>query len=256
MKTVSKAGELRAQLRREVGVRGRLAHLLRVARVLGHYFRLQKRIGAAGLEALRERYRPLLTGGSSALEKGKYLRLGGYLRRDLGRAVELGLHRKRPMSVLDLGSGPGYFLLVCEHFGHSAQGLDVAPEVDEPRDLRLMHEFYSDMIDLLGVQRTYWTIRPFETLPELPGEPFDLVTANQASFHQEGLPAPWGVSEWRFFLENVWSKTTPEARLVMMLNPDVEAGALVRPEVRSLFESFDAEIEGWTVSLRRPVAVD
>lgn len=244
---------LSARLNREVGARGRVAHFLRVVRVLPHYFRVKRQIEAAGLEGIREKYGPLFTGESPALAKGKYLRLGGYLRRDLSRAVALGLHRSSPKKILDLGSGAGYFLLICENFGHYARGIDVPEENDEPRDDRLMHRFYSDMIELLGVGRTFWTIRPFEALPTLTSEPFDVVTAHQASFHRENLPSPWGVPEWEFFIDDIWSKTTPKGRLVMLLNPDLEAGSLVEPDVRSFLEASGARIEGWSVVLTRPV---
>ncbi len=237
------------QLGREVGIKGRAEHLVRVLRVLPHYFRLKSRIEAAGLDRIREKYRPLLTGESPALAKGKYLRLGGYLRRDLSRAVELGLHDGEPLKVLDLGSGAGYFLFVCEYFGHSALGIDVPARDDEPRDRQIMHRFYADMIDLLKLRRTFGTIRPFEALPSLEGEPFDLVTAHQVSFHWDNLPSPWGVSEWRFFLDDLRSKSTSNWRLAMTLNPDMETGLLVEPEVRRLFEEEGARIRGWSVTL-------
>lgn len=240
---------LRARLSRELGVRGRVTHLLRVLGVLPHYFRVKKLIERAGLEHIREQYEPLFTGESPALDKGKYLRLGGYLRRDLSRSVQLGLPRSRPQRILDLGSGAGYFLFICKYFGHHSRGLDVPEAADEPRADRIMHRFYADMISLLGVERTLWTIRPFEALPTLDGEPFDLVTAHQASFHREKLPSPWGVQEWKFFLGDISSKMAPDGRLVMMLNPDLEAGALVKADVRSFFEASGASIEGWSVTL-------
>jgi hypothetical protein len=55
----------------------------------------------------------------------KYLDITAEMRRALYNAYELGLHRPPPRTVLDLGTGCGYFPYVCNYFGHTAVAVDL-----------------------------------------------------------------------------------------------------------------------------------
>ena len=49
----------------------------------------------------------------------KYLDIKTWMKRALYNVYELGLHRARQKSILDLGTGCGYFPYVCNYFGHA-----------------------------------------------------------------------------------------------------------------------------------------
>jgi ribosomal protein L11 methylase PrmA len=84
---------------------------------------------------------------------------------NIRRAQELRLTvRKKPLTIFDLGSGGGYFLLVARHLGHSGLGLDL----EDPA-------MFGELFDLFDLQRIMWRIEPFHPLPDV-AQRFDLVT--------------------------------------------------------------------------------
>ena len=77
---------------------------------------------------------------------------------NVGRAQDLWLDRSVPLRILDLGSGPGYFLYVCQFLGHSGLGLDMG---DDP--------FFGAMTRYFNVPRVISRIDPWVPLPDLEG---------------------------------------------------------------------------------------
>src|SRR4249920_2891537 len=59
----------------------------------------------------------------------KFLDLDRWLEVNLARAEKLGLNEPRNLKVLDLGSGAGQFLFVCNSLGHEVIGVDL-PEAE------------------------------------------------------------------------------------------------------------------------------
>ena len=119
----------------------------------------------------------------------KYADVRRWLRLNIIRAQDLKLHRRGPKSVLDLGCGGGFFLYVCQQLGHSCLGLDID-----------VFPLFTQLLDLFGVERRIWTIRPFEPLPHL-GRKFDLITAFSIDFNRISKQDWWwGPKEWAFFL--------------------------------------------------------
>ena len=123
----------------------------------------------------------------------KYLQVDVFLRHSLRNIHELGLHRcPRPLRILDLGSGLGYFLFVCKEFGHDGLGLDLAHPL-----------LYADLFGLLGLQCLVWQIKPLKPLPEMAGRKYDLVTACAVNFHRRSDETTWNAAEWKFILEDL-----------------------------------------------------
>src|SRR6476661_1418687 len=83
------------------------------------------------------------------------------------RAQDLWLDRAPPLRILDLGSGAGYFLYVCNHFGHDVLGFDTDHE-----------PLFHATTELLGVRRVIGRIERLTPLPDLSGK-FDLVAAHR-----------------------------------------------------------------------------
>ena len=159
----------------------------------------------------------------------------------LGRAVdhvrELRLDRDPKLSILDIGSGAGYFLFVLKQLGHRVFGLDLS----EP-------EFYSELFALLGLERVIWRIEPFEPLPDV-GRRFDLVTAFAICFNGHGSGKVWDRKGWDFFLNDLQSRyLNPGARVFLALNPE-EYGHYT-PELRDFFLERGATIDRHRIWLR------
>ena len=113
---------------------------------------------------------------------------------NVGRAQNLWLDRSPPLRILDLGSGAGYFLYVCQFLGHSGAGLDLD---DDP--------FFGEMTKYFNVPRVIWRIDPGVPLPDL-GEKFDLVTGHRVS-PRNCAPVFWRKARAFFVRKPCWQPT-------------------------------------------------
>ena len=111
--------------------------------------------------------------GSSGNTGRKYLNVPVYLRENVTRGLMLGIDGSKNLRVLDLGCGPGYFLLVCRYLGHKAMGLDIET-----------NSLYNEFIDHFSIERIGHEILAYQDLPSIPGGLFDLITAFSIGFHQ------------------------------------------------------------------------
>jgi SAM-dependent methyltransferase len=161
----------------------------------------------------------------------KYANIVPWLRLNRERVQDLELHRSAPKHVLDLGCGGGFFLFILKSLGHSGLGLDTGQV-----------PLYAELLELFGVERIIWTIRPFEPLPNLATS-FDWITAFSVSFNTDRLTQRlWDVEEWDFFLRDLQRHLAPAGKIFLGLNPSF-SGDYYTPELRDLFVSRGAEIE-------------
>ncbi len=184
-----------------------LGRLLRDARLYGRsrrdLGRLLAGIDAQRLHDLQERY------GEACPPPGysKYLNVRKWLALSLYHAYRLGLDRSAPRTVLDIGTGCGYFPYVCGQFSHAAQALDLDTV-----------PMYNGMIDLLNVDRRIWRVNAHQPLPDL-GRRFDVVTAFMTCFNRHPDDRPWGQEEWIYFLRDVGhNQLAPGGRVLLSLN--------------------------------------
>jgi hypothetical protein len=134
------------------------------------------------------------------LKKGflKYLDPVRWVDQKFQYAHLLGLHNRRPMRILDIGTGPGHFLLIARFYGHDAIGTDLPSEErgeDHPS------RFYDALGDVYGTKRIPHQIRPYGDLSGLPGK-FQLVTAFSVAFSRMAKGNLWGVAHWQHFLRS------------------------------------------------------
>ena len=152
------------------------------------------------------------------------------------RVQDLWLDRAAPLRILDLGSGPGYFLYICRLFGHEGLGLDT----DE-------NPLFRGTTELFGVRRVIARIEPQTPLPEV-GEKFDLVTGHRVCFHRLGRGAngewkEWTTDDWKFFIRDVRTRfLTPDGRLFLEFNPRPDGSSFFTPELRACFLGEGARI--------------
>ena len=187
-----------------------------------------EQVNPAGLERIRARY--AVPGEKTHWPK--YLEASRWIRLNIRRAQELRLKlRPKPLRILDLGSGAGYFLLVAKYLGHSGTGLDIA----DP-------EMYTEMFELFGFQRVIWEINPYQRLPDL-GEKFDLVTAFSICFNGHKRADLWGPKEWDFFLDHLYSRILKSpGEIFLGMNPE-EDGSFYSQELREFFLKRGARID-------------
>jgi SAM-dependent methyltransferase len=161
-------------------------------------------------------------------EPPKYLEMVSWMNENLRRirALELDLGRRK--RVLDIGSGVGYFLYICNLLGHETVGIDL--------DEMLM---FNEMIELLGVERRVWRVEPFVALPDLGR--FDVVTGFQICFNGHRSDQLWAVAEWNFFLDDLSSRLNPGGRIWLEFNREID-GICFSAELEELFKSRGAEI--------------
>jgi SAM-dependent methyltransferase len=173
----------------------------------------------------------------------KYLDAPRWTRLNIRRAQDLRLaNLKRPLNILDLGSGAGYFLLVARYLGHTGTGLDLA---DPP--------MFGELFELFGFSRVIWEIKPFEPLPDFPQQ-FDLVTAFSVCFNGHKTPQLWTSREWEFFLGDLKKRILkPDGQVFLGLNPE-SRDVFYTPELKEFFLSTGATIDRakiWFKSLER-----
>ena len=160
----------------------------------------------------------------------KYLDLERWIDINIRRIREIELDLLRPKRILDLGCGAGYFLHIAQLLGHKGLGLDV--------DYLPM---FAEITRLLGVRRVISCIEPFTPLPDL-GAKFDLITAFMICFNNHKQANLWGVSEWKFFLDDLSKYLTPRGRVWLELNREYD-GTFYTPELKEFFQKRGANID-------------
>ncbi|MBV9489885.1 MAG: class I SAM-dependent methyltransferase [Verrucomicrobia bacterium] len=193
-------------------------------------------VDTAALARIRQKY---ATPGE-ATHWPKYVDAPRWLRLNVKRAQELRLiTRPRPLRILDLGSGGGYFLLVSRFLGHSGLGLDI----DDP-------PMYGEMFEAFGLQRVIWTIKAFEALPDL-GQRFDLVTAFSICFNEHKNPGVWGPEPWAFLLQDLKNRLLkPSGEIFLGMNPE-PGGIYYTPGLREFFLRKGARVDRAKVWFKR-----
>lgn len=198
---------MRPQTSAAMTVRNRrksLSHILAFLRAKLTVDRALNSVDPKQFNDFRQQYKDAEVAGGGY---SKYLNLRTWFSQKLSYVYFLGLHRSRPLKILDLGTGPGYFPYLCSLYGHQVQALDLDTV-----------PMYNDMCRFFKVNRTTWRINPFEPLPNL-GSKFDLVTAFMIKFNQHDLPDQWGIKEWEFMLDDLQkNQLNPGGRIFLDFN--------------------------------------
>lgn len=212
----------------------RVGHILADLRAELKVNSVLETIDADQLRACQERYKtPDLLAGS-----GKYLDVRPWMKRKLTYFYLLGLDRTKPLNILDLGTGTGYFPYVCTLNGHTVVTIDLDSD-----------PIYNDICQMLHIDRRTWRISKYEKLPDL-GLRFDLVTAFMISFNNGESPEKWGVGEWRFLLEDLaQNHLRKNGRTFFTFNKNSN-GTYHDDELRSFFLKSSASIFRNQVDMR------
>ncbi|HEV3029959.1 MAG TPA: methyltransferase domain-containing protein [Planctomycetota bacterium] len=142
--------------------------------------------------------------------------------RNAERVFTIGLHQSPGLRILDIGCGFGYFMYAAERFGHRTVGVD------------LPDPYLQEVTDLLGLKKVLHRIEPFQPLPELPGGPFDLITAFATCFDSAGFNGQWGVKEWQYFMKDLKRFMAPGCRMHFKFNQYTGGGSKSGIDCRSV----------------------
>lgn len=156
----------------------------------------------------------------------KYLDVERWLAVTARRIAALDL---KPRSrVLDIGTGCGYLPFVLALLGHECVATDCA---NRPA-------LFRDVTKILGVHVIEHDIEPLVPLPDFGS--FDVVTAFMVTFNGHQVK-PWGVPEWRCFLDSCRAP-----RIVLELNrepPPVDS--CYSPQLEMYFRSVGKITGHW-----------
>jgi SAM-dependent methyltransferase len=186
-----------------------------------------RKLELKGFERIRSKYE------NPGDKKGwpKYVDAAHRLELAIKQARSLQLDRRKPLRVLDIGSGAGYFLFVCKHLGHRVMGLDL----DWP-------PMYAEMFEMMEMPRRVWRIAPFQPLPDLGGR-FDFLTGFAVCFNSHGSDHVWGIKEWDFFLDDIETNVLSKSgEIYFELNP--ESWGYYTLELGEFFRRRGARVEG------------
>jgi len=213
-------------------------HLGRVALTRRFMFRLDPEeiiasIDPVQFQAIHDRYAVDDPGGSWR----KYLELDRWIRINLRRVEALELDWGRRKSVLDLGSGAGYFLHICRWLGHRTLGLDIETV-----------PMFGEMFRALGLQRVISRVEAFRPLPAFDRK-FDLITAFMICFNGHKSPALWGPREWAFFLDDAATRLNPGGRIRLGFNRERD-DSFYTEELRQFFLDRGGTVDEHRITLR------
>lgn len=158
----------------------------------------------------------------------KYIDLERWLPKYITIARLLELHRLVEKRILDIGSGCGWFSLLCKELGHEPLG------VDHPERSR----FYRECCELMRVPVIDHDIRPFTSLPA-PGK-FDAIVLLMSSFYIQHTY--WEIPAWRNFLRNLDELLEKDGVILVELN--MHYGTLYSVELYDVFAEYGYRIAG------------
>ncbi|MBV9529368.1 MAG: hypothetical protein JOZ79_13545 [Sphingomonas sp.] len=130
----------------------------------------------------------------------------------LRMALRVGLNRRDPIDILDIGTGPAHFPVVAEFYGHRVIGTDVPYKRTgelEPGNL------YEALGQLYKVSRIPLRIEQYVPLPDF-GRRFGMVTAFLAAFNVDSEGKPWTIDAWKFFLKDLHDNVLAEGGELFM----------------------------------------
>jgi len=148
----------------------------------------------------------------------KYLDPIIWFEHKLKLARKLGLHEGPRRRILDIGSGPGHFLLVARFYGHDAIGTDLpddgsTADTDNGAEIeRQRQSFFNAFGEVFRTSRIRHRVQSMQPLSMLP-RGFDLVTAFSANFDHS---PDWTADAWAFFLDELHRHVLTESGSVFM----------------------------------------
>lgn len=144
----------------------------------------------------------------------KYIDPSTWFESKIDQALRLGLDKRPPTDILDIGTGPAHFPVVAEFYGHHVIGTDLPYRATGKLE---RGHIYDALADIYKVKRIPLKIEAFAPLPPLDRR-YGLVTAFLAAFNMDADRQPWSIDAWKFFLTDLRDNVlTDDGELYMSL---------------------------------------
>lgn len=127
-------------------------------------------------------------------------------------ALQIGLDKREPMRILDIGTGPAHWPTVAQFYGHQVIGTELP--LRATGQLEDGH-LYDSLGDIYHVRRVPMMIKPLTPLPKFEHR-FDMVTAFLAAFNMDLQRNPWSIEMWDFFFTDLRRNVLTERGEVFM----------------------------------------
>jgi SAM-dependent methyltransferase len=171
----------------------------------------------ARIERLDQEMAPVLERNPTCA--AKYADYAFWIPFNVARVGALSLHTCTPLRILDIGCGPGYFLAAAQACGHQCYGIDAPTSTLSEVENRV----YSEMLAALACDRYVSPVLIERSVPmSLPHGDLDAITAFWICFNRHRQLDEWGVSEWRFFVDDAVSHLRIGGFLHLELNSHPE----------------------------------
>ena len=148
-----------------------------------------------------------------------------FIQHGLIRATQLNIHKKSELSILDLGTGAGYFPYICNFYGNYAECLDIEG-----------NEYYDQSTDALSLIKYHHEIVYSKKLPI--DKKYDLICAYMICFNGHKTKELWGIHEWSIFLKNVIEKNLKEEGKIFLSFNLEDDGQPFSKDLKKFFNSF------------------
>jgi hypothetical protein len=146
-----------------------------------------------------------------------------WLLRAVGNVAQLSLDTiDKKLTILDLGTGCGYFLSACRALGHEVRGLDAPPSYQ--RQFRSTYEdIFSVVLKAQGLKESvvYELLTPECQLQSFPSNEFDLITAFRANFFVNLDGSKWTQTDFESFIQNLGINLSEDGRILLECNPKI-----------------------------------
>ena len=176
----------------------------------------------------------------------KYIReIPRYIKESYDRFIFLGLEKSNDLKILDLCTGAGYFIYICNK-QHKAVGMDWPQYLKEGRAI----ELYADLA--IALNNTVYNYRIKSDARFRIRRKFDLITAYHPCFdHVKEADHFWGVEDWTEFIEYIMSRhLEPNGRFV--LKPLTRSEGASSDEIHDLLVNrYKAKYKSRTFILRK-----
>jgi 2-polyprenyl-3-methyl-5-hydroxy-6-metoxy-1,4-benzoquinol methylase len=163
----------------------------------------------------------------------KYLNVKPWMLDNVWRAHLLGLdNTKAPKTILDIGTGNGYFPYLCKQYGHTVRTIDID-----------FDPIFNSLVKLLDIPRLDYAVKAYENIPPFDVK-FDIVTGFHTYFNGHRTAHLWKWQEWEFFMKDLKNNLcNPDAEAFFIINTEHDTKMPYTPELKEYFLSKGAEID-------------
>ena len=160
--------------------------------------------------------------------RNKYFNLSIHLPNYFYYIQKLGLDKTTSKSILDIGTGMGYFPFMCSVLGHEVQAIDTGIE-----------DNYTGSVKKLDVPLDFQFVYAFEPIKTF-NRKFDVVTAFRTVFdrQKEDLHTNWGVKEWGYFIQDIKTNFLNEGGTVALQINQAKYSKAEYNEIIEFFKKF------------------